>query len=127
MKVEVSFTDLPIEESHQPLAGGAGAMVEFRGVVRGLENGVPIAALIYDLYEPMAAKVIREIVVEISRAHPCLRVEVIHRHGTIPVGETAIYLRVDSKHRGEGFCLLEEFMNRLKKDVPIWKTGSVSC
>lgn len=127
MEVEVSFTELPIEESRVPLAGGAGAMVEFRGVVRGLENGAAIAALIYDLYQPMAAKVIREMVGELGRTHPCLRVEVIHRYGTIPVGETAIYLRVDSKHRGEGFRLLEEFMNRLKRDVPIWKTGSVPC
>jgi molybdopterin synthase catalytic subunit len=127
MNVEVSFTDRPIEESGLPLVSGAGAMVEFRGVVRGLENGAPISALIYDLYKPMAAKVIREIVTEIGLAHPCLRVEVIHRHGTIPVGETAIYLRVDSRHRGEGFRMLEEFMNRLKKDVPIWKTGSVPC
>lgn len=127
MKVDVVFTDLPIQESRQPLTRGAGAMVEFRGMVRGLENGAPISALIYDLYKPMAEKVIRDIVAEIGRALPCLRVEVIHRHGTIPVGETAIYLRVDSKHRGEGFRMLEEFMNRLKKDVPIWKTGSVPC
>jgi molybdopterin synthase catalytic subunit len=43
----------------------------------------------------------------------------------LPVGDTAIYLRVDSKHRSEGFRMMEEFMNRLKKDVPIWKTGIV--
>lgn len=127
MEIEVSFTDQPISEARPALASGAGAMVEFRGVVRGVENGEPIAALIYDLYEPMAAKMIREIVGEIRRTQPCLRVEVIHRYGTIPVGETAIYLRVDSRHRGEGFRMLEEFMNRLKKDVPIWKTGSVPC
>lgn len=127
MDLEVSFTDRTIGAPELPLAAGAGAMVEFRGVVRGLENDVPISALVYDLYEPMAAKVIREIVAEIARVHPCLRVVVIHRHGTIPVGETAIYLRVDSRHRGEGFCLLEEFMNRLKKDVPIWKTGFLPC
>lgn len=127
MEIEVSFTDQAIKESALPPVSGAGAMVEFRGVVRGLENGAPISALIYDLYKPMAAKVIRDIVTEIGRSSLCLRVEVIHRHGTIPVGETAIYLRVDSKHRGEGFRMLEEFMNRLKRDVPIWKVGSRPC
>ncbi len=127
MEIEISFTDQPVKEPRLSLADGAGSLVEFRGVVRGAENGAPISALIYDLYEAMAAKVIREIVVEIGRTHPCLRVVVIHRHGTIPVGETAIYLRIDSKHRGEGFRMMEEFMNRLKKDVPIWKTGVVPC
>jgi molybdopterin synthase catalytic subunit len=127
MELEVAFTNEVIVAPDLPLAEGAGAMVEFRGVVRGLENGAPISALVYDLYRPMAEKVIRELVAEIDRTQACLRVVVIHRHGTIPVGETAIYLRVDSRHRGEGFRMLEEFMNRLKKDVPIWKTGSVQC
>lgn len=127
VEIEVSFTDRPIFEPELPLAEGAGSLVEFRGIVRGAENGASIAALIYDLYAPMAEKGIREIVADIGRTAPCLRVVVIHRHGTIPVGETAIYVRVDSRHRGEGFRLLEEFMNRLKKDVPIWKTGVVPC
>ncbi len=127
MELEVSFTNQPIAESRAPLTSGAGSMVEFRGVVRSLEKGEPISALVYDLYKPMATKVIQEILTEIGTAQPCLRVEVIHRYGTIPVGETAIYLRVDSTHRGEGFRMLEEFMNRLKQDVPIWKTGGVPC
>lgn len=127
MEVFVSLTSLPIEEPKVPLVAGAGSQVEFRGVVRGEENGRAISALIYEIYPAMAEKVIREIIADLARVSPVLRVIVIHRHGVIPVGEDAIYLRVDSKHRGESIRLLEEFMNRLKKDVPIWKTGSVPC
>ena len=53
--------------------------------------------------------------------HPCLAAKVIHRLGVVPVGETAIYVGVAAKHRGEAFALLAEFMDRLKQDVPIWK------
>jgi molybdopterin synthase catalytic subunit len=127
MEIQVSFTSCVVEEPDLPLASGAGSQVEFRGVVRGMENGAPIAALQYDIYPQMAEKVIRDIVGDLAGTNPCLRVIVIHRHGTIPVGEVAIYMRVDSAHRGEGFRMLEEFMNRLKKDVPIWKVGSVPC
>lgn len=127
MDVQVSFTTAVIEEPDLPLASGAGSFVEFRGVVRGKENGAPIAALQYDIYPPMAEKVIHDILMELAIGGPCLRIIVIHRHGTIPVGEVAIYMRVDSAHRGEGFRMLEEFMNRLKKDVPIWKVGFVPC
>lgn len=127
MDVRVILTDGVIEEPDLPLASGAGSFVEFRGVVRGLEDGVPIAALRYEVYPEMAERVIHNIVEDQAGPNPCLRVIVIHRHGTIPVGETAIYMRVDSAHRGEGFRMLEEFMNRLKKDVPIWKVGSVPC
>jgi molybdopterin synthase catalytic subunit len=125
MQAEILFVAGPIREPHRPLAEGAGSFVEFRGVVRGSEGGLPISALIYELYPPMAEKVLREIVAELGA--DCLGVTVIHRHGVIPVGESAIYVRVDSRHRGEGFRFLEELMNRLKQDVPIWKVGSVPC
>jgi len=39
----------------------------------------------------------------------------------------AIYAGVLSRHRQEAFGLLAAFMDRLKKDVPIWKVGAVSC
>jgi molybdopterin molybdotransferase len=58
---------------------------------------------------------------EISARHPCLAAKVIHRVGIIPVGETAIYVGVAGRHRGETIALLAEFMDRLKQDVPIWK------
>ena len=127
MDIQVTLTADAIKEPVLPLAIDAGSLVEFRGVVRGMENGAPISALRYEIYPGMAEKVIRDIVNDLAKTDPCLRVIVIHRHGTIPVGETAIYMRVDSAHRGEGFRMLEEFMNRLKKDVPIWKVGSVPC
>lgn len=127
MDVLVTLTAGAIVEPELPLASGAGSFLEFRGIVRGMEDGAPIAALRYEVYPEMAEKVIRDIVEDLARPTPCLRVIVIHRHGTIPVGEAAIYMRVDSAHRGEGFRMLEEFMNRLKKDVPIWKVGSVPC
>jgi molybdopterin synthase catalytic subunit len=37
------------------------------------------------------------------------------------VGEAAIVVRVEAKHRAEAFGMLAAFMDRLKQDVPIWK------
>jgi molybdopterin synthase catalytic subunit len=127
MDVQVFFTSSEIVEPGLAPAEGVGSQVEFRGVVRGEEQGARISALRYEIYPAMAEKVIRDILADLEKIHPCLRVVVIHRFGIIPVGESAIYVRVDSKHRGEGFRLLEEFMNRLKKDVPIWKTEALPC
>ena len=127
MEIDVQFTDQAIKEPPVVIAEGTGALVEFRGVVRGVERSERIAALIYELYEPMARKVIVGILHELAADAPCLRVRVIHRHGIIPVGETAIYVGIEAKHRGEAFRMMEKFMNRLKIEVPIWKTGSVPC
>jgi molybdopterin synthase catalytic subunit len=42
----------------------------------------------------------------------------------VPVGEASIVVRIEAKHRAEAFGMLGEFMDRLKRDVPIWKRVS---
>ena len=101
---------------------GTGALAEFRGLVRGEENGQPIGGLLYEAYQPMASREITRILHELSAAHPVHAVRVIHRLGPVPVGEAAIYIGVAARHRTEAFALLSGFMDRLKQDVPIWKT-----
>jgi molybdopterin molybdotransferase len=114
-------------ETPAPLPLGAhGAWLEFRGVVRGEEDGQTIRALEYQAYPEMAGREIRRLLQEISARHPCLAAKVIHRIGVIPVGETAIYVGVVSPHRGEAIALLAEFMDRLKQDVPIWKRRAIA-
>lgn len=104
---------------------GVGAVAEFRGLVRGEEKGAPIAALVYEAYRPMAEREITRILDELATAHPCLGVQVRHRLGRVPVGEAAIYIGVAARHRAEAFAVLTAFMDRLKQDVPIWKTDVV--
>jgi len=123
MEMEIQLTNTPIaEQLPAPRSNvGAGAWVEFRGVVRGEENGRPIAALEYEAYSPMAETEMHRIIAELAGVHPCLFVRVIHRLGMVPVGGAAIYVGIASRHRAAAFSLLSEFMNRLKQDVPIWK------
>ena len=123
MEIEIQFTDRPIADQIPPPGqpGATGAWLEFRGVVRGEENGQAIHALEYEAYPEMAGREIRRLLQEISSRHPCHAAKVIHRVGVIPVGETAIYVGVASPHRAEAIALLAEFMDRLKQDVPVWK------
>jgi molybdopterin molybdotransferase len=122
MEIEIQLTTAPIaKEILPPTSGVAGAWLEFRGIVRGEENGAKISALEYEAYLEMAEREIRRLLKIISARHPCLTATVIHRVGIIPVGETAIYVGVAGRHRGEVLTLLAEFMDRLKQDVPIWK------
>ena len=126
MEIEIELTNNPIpQEIVPPVAGAHGAWLEFRGVVRGEENGKKISALEYEAYPEMAAREVRRLLEDISSRHPCLAAKIIHRVGTIPVGETAIYVGVASAHRAEAITLLSEFMDKLKQDVPIWKRRAV--
>ena len=129
MEIEIQLMNEPIAEKISPPSqiGAHGAWIEFRGVVRNSENGEKISALEYETYPEMAQREIRRLLEEISKNNPCLAAKVIHRVGTIPVGETAIYVGLASPHRAEAIALLGEFMDRLKQDVPIWKRRAVAA
>jgi len=110
-----------------PTSGPAtGAVATFLGTIRASENGAPIGGLHYEAYQPMAETVMREIVEKLGQSHPCQSVRVQHRTGPVRVGEAAIYIEVHAAHRAEAFALLAGFMDRLKQDVPIWKTDVIS-
>jgi len=71
----------------------------------------------------MAEAEMRRILMDLCGAHPCLGARIFHRVGKVPVGEAAIYVGVEAVHRGEAFAMASGFMDRLKRDVPIWKVG----
>ncbi len=103
-----------------------GAVVDFQGVVRRDEHGESIAGLHYEAYRPMAERELERIARELLTKFPCREINVAHRLGFVPVGEASISVQIASAHRGEAIKFLEEFMNRMKQDVPIWKRTSQS-
>ena len=127
MRLTIRFTDQPIDGLEPAPWDGAGAILEFRGVVRGVEQGERIGGLLYEIYKGMAERTIQRIVKELDAEYPCLAFMIVHRHGLVPVGEVAVHMKIEAHHRGEAIKMLELFMNRLKSEVPIWKTGSVPC
>ena len=125
MQIEILINDCVITPTAVLTDPKVGALAEFTGTVRGEENGLPIAALVYEAYQPMAEAVMRRLLTELAAAHPCLAVRVQHRIGIVPVGEAAIHIAIQARHRAEAFGMLAAFMDRLKQDVPIWKTDTL--
>jgi molybdopterin synthase catalytic subunit len=123
--IQLSPDPIPTALPPPSTGPGVGAFAEFRGIVRGEEQGRPIGGLVYEAYQPMAEREMTRILDALVTAHPCHAVHVRHRIGRIPVGETAIYIGVASRHRAEAFAVLAGFMDRLKLDVPIWKTDVI--
>lgn len=121
--IHIGPEPIPAQALAPGIDSGIGALAEFRGLVRGEENGHPIGGLHYEAYQPMAEREIARILETLAANHPVHAVRVIHRIGPVPVGEAAIHIAVAARHRAEAFALLSGFMDRLKQDVPIWKTG----
>ncbi len=45
----------------------------------------------------------------------------VHRIGTLQVGEVSVVIAVAASHRGEAFDAAEWLIDELKHTVPIWK------
>jgi len=124
MQIEILFTPDPIARPQTwpvPFGPETGSFVEFYGIVRATEGAEKITALHYEAYTAMAEKVMREKITQLQQKHPCQAIRIVHRLGEVPIGESAIYVGIQSRHRQEGFLFLQHFMDEFKKDVPIWK------
>ncbi|MGE4158647.1 MAG: molybdenum cofactor biosynthesis protein MoaE [Planctomycetota bacterium] len=105
----------------QAVAPGAGADLEFAGIVRPEEGGQPIKALHYEVYPGMTERQLAVVEAEVLAKFPLLGLVIVHRHGSIPVGETALWVQVQSAHRKEALEALEFAVRRIKEIVPVWK------
>lgn len=126
MRIEIIFTHETITPPPAMLPSREiGACLEFQGVVRELEQGQSLAGLAYEAHEPMARRLLERHFTALAQTHPCAAILFIHRLGWVPVGEASLFIRVLSAHRGESLRFLTDAIDRLKTDVPIWKTTSL--
>ena len=126
MKTHIEFTRAPIVPP-PPQSGSReiGAVLEFSGVVRELEDGRKIPGLQYEAYEPMARAQLDKIFAELAAKHPCEEIYFIHRLEFVPVGEASLFIRISAGHRQPALALMAELIDRLKTDVPVWKLSDV--
>lgn len=101
--------------------GEDGAEVEFLGIVRAEEEGLPLDGLEYEAYGPMAEAAVKRLVEEAGRRWPVREVQVRHRTGFVPVGEVSVLIRVRASHRAEAFDACRFLIDRVKEEAPIWK------
>jgi molybdopterin synthase catalytic subunit len=120
--IEVTIREgpLPARAPGCPPAG-AGAELVFEGIVRDREGDELIRALDYNAYEPMAQTMLRRLAEELATRLGLLGVGVEHSRGRIPVGQRSFRLVIAAPHRKEALAAMDEFIDRMKRDVPIWK------
>ena len=98
----------------------AGAIVTFSGDVRDNDHGRDVASLEYEAH-PTAQNLLEKVAGEIAARHEVLSVAVAHRHGPIPIGESALVAAVSAKHRKAAFDACADLVDEVKAQIPIWK------
>lgn len=98
-----------------------GGLVVFEGIVRAKSRGKEVRALVYEAYGLMAQRQMEQLAEEAHRRWPINDVAIVHRVGTLQVGETSVVIAVSAGHRGEAFEACRWLIDELKRTVPIWK------
>ena len=99
----------------------SGAECSFVGIVRDHDHGRKVCRLHYEAYASMAEKMIQTVVDETKERWAVQGVCVVHRVGTLEIGEAAVAIRVDASHRDEAFKACRFVIDQIKHRVPIWK------
>src|ERR1700681_1330647 len=118
---QVLLTEARLEAPKEDVDVAAGAVVDFWGVVRELEDGREIEGIDYEAHQAMAEhqmKIVADAAVENFRLHQVL---LHHRTGFVRTGEASLFLRVSAQHRAAAFEASKRIVDELKKKVPIWK------
>ncbi|MBK0420819.1 molybdenum cofactor biosynthesis protein MoaE [Leucobacter sp. CSA2] len=115
-------TDAPIDEAairDAVEAPECGALVMFHGIVRDHDGGRGVTALDYRSH-PEAERLLAECVAaEVARTG--LRLAAAHRVGALRIGDAALVAAASAAHRAEAFAAIEQLVERIKREVPIWK------
>ncbi|WP_080238982.1 molybdenum cofactor biosynthesis protein MoaE [Spirosoma rigui] len=99
----------------------AGAIDFFLGVVRDNTQDRPVDRLDYEAYDRMAISEMQKIVDEANQRWALLRCVVVHRTGTLRIGEIAVLIGVATAHRADAFDACRYIIDTIKQTVPIWK------
>lgn len=123
MTALASITDQVIDPREVEVAVWStadGAMVTFSGVVRDHDGGRTDVLDIEYSAHPAAGDILRRLCDQVAAQHSA-RVAAVHRVGVLPVGEIAVAVVAVSAHRAEAFAACSDLIERLKREVPIWK------
>ncbi len=101
-------------------APSRGAVVTFQGEVRAETHGRRVVRLEYEAYRPMAERTLEQLARELEAQHG-VAIAVVHRVGHLAPGEAAVVIACAAPHRTAAFRACEAAIERLKREVPIWK------
>ena len=99
----------------------AGAAVLFVGTTRQFTDDRETLKLDYECYESMAIKKMTEILEQATAKWNIEACSIVHRVGTVKLGEASIAVAVSSPHRSDSFDAGRWLVDTLKTEVPIWK------
>ncbi|MFC6976115.1 molybdopterin synthase [Halomicroarcula sp. GCM10025709] len=101
----------------------AGAIATFTGRVRARDgpDDPPTEFLEFERYDEVAADRMAQLRQSLESRDGVYAVALHHKTGVVEAGEDIVFVVVLAGHRGEAFRAVEDGINRLKEEVPLFK------
>jgi molybdopterin synthase catalytic subunit len=122
--IAVSGDALPVDLARRwATVAACGGVVTFCGTVRDHSDGRPgVSSLEYEAYLEHVVPKMATVALTARRQWPEVgRLALLHRVGTLQVGEVAVVVVASAPHRGTAFAAAEHSIDAIKRTVPIWK------
>ena len=122
--LRAGVVDRPIDaaELARELTGeGHGATVTFEGTVRDRNRNRPVVRLHYEAYVPMAEETLHAIAAEAAAKFGVGGLAVLHRTGSLEIGEASVAIAAAAAHREDAFDAARYVIEQIKTRLPIWK------
>lgn len=118
-----TLPSLVAKAKQSPNADRAGAIATFTGRVRERESSTdtPTSYLEFEKYEGVAEQRMNALAAELEERDDVFRVLLHHRDGIVRAGEDIVFVVVLAGHREQAFETVQDGINRLKAEVPIFK------
>lgn len=122
VRVQTEDFDVGAELAAMRLASkDIGALVNFIGQVRDMNDGDVVSTLTLEHYPGMTERSLEAIAVEAKSRWNIVDSLIIHRVGKLQPLDQIVLVAVTSAHRGEAFKACEFIMDYLKTQAPFWK------
>ena len=123
-RVLVQVSDFSVAEEYAWLTNANaadGAVVNFIGRLRDLNEGVGVQGMFLEHYPSMTERVLTKWVVAARARWELGRVAIVHRVGLLQPADQIVFVGVTSPHRTNAFAAAEFLMDQLKTTAPFWK------
>jgi molybdopterin synthase catalytic subunit len=110
-----------LERLRGRLAGRAGAIVSFTGLVRDLNEGDNVTQLTLEHYPGMTQRALATIESEALQRWELIDSIIIHRVGPLFPNDRIVFVAAAGAHRKAAFSACEFMIDTLKTRAPFWK------
>lgn len=118
-----TLSSLVAKVKRSPDEDKSGAIATFTGRVRAKEHpdDEPTECLEFEKYDGVAEQKMAAIREELEARDGVYEVLLYHKTGVVDAGEDIVFVVVLAGHRTEAFRTVEDGINRLKEEVPLFK------